>query len=59
MAILYLSDRVAWSLEDGQEVVPVCRVAQIEGRACDVLLGERVSLNLLARASGIASKYTL
>jgi nicotinate-nucleotide pyrophosphorylase (carboxylating) len=52
----HLNCKVTWSLEDGQEVRPVCRVALVEGRACDVLLGERVALNLLARASGIATR---
>lgn len=52
----HLGCRVTWSLEDGQEIDPVCRVALVEGRACDVLLGERVALNLLARASGIATR---
>jgi len=40
---------------DGTTVRPGMRVATVTGRACDVLRGERVALNCLCRASGVAT----
>lgn len=36
---------------------PIKHVATVKGKARHLLLGERVALNLLARCSGIATKY--
>lgn len=36
---------------------PVKHVATVRGKARHILLGERVALNMLARCSGIATKY--
>jgi len=49
--------RVEWLLEEGEAFEPVKKVAVIRGAAHHLLLGERVALNLLARASGIATRY--
>ncbi|KAH8661966.1 Quinolinate phosphoribosyl transferase [Xylariales sp. PMI_506] len=51
---------VEWHLEEGAEVAPggagKVKVATVSGPARQLLLGERVGLNLLARCSGIASQ---
>ena len=49
--------RVEWLVEEGEEFQPVKKVATVHGQAHNLLLGERVALNLLARASGIAARY--
>ncbi|XP_067883726.1 nicotinate-nucleotide pyrophosphorylase [carboxylating]-like [Heterodontus francisci] len=46
---------VEWLRREGSTVLPVCRVATVRGKARHLLLGERVALNCVARASGIAS----
>ncbi|KAF5359035.1 hypothetical protein D9758_004772 [Tetrapyrgos nigripes] len=46
---------VEWHIKEGETFEPVKRVATVRGRARFLLLGERVALNLLARASGIAT----
>lgn len=51
-----LGCRVSWNLKEGQAFEPVAVIAVVEGDAQDVMLGERTALNLLARASGIATK---
>ncbi|TPX39247.1 hypothetical protein SeMB42_g05720 [Synchytrium endobioticum] len=52
--------RVEWALHEGVWVDPGpagrAEVARVYGKARNVLLGERPALNLLARASGIASR---
>lgn len=37
---------------EGQRAV----IATVKGRVCDLLMGERTALNVLARASGIATR---
>lgn len=49
--------RVEWHLKEGAEFDPVFRVATVSGPARQLLLGERVALNLLARCSGIATMW--
>ncbi|XP_058035452.1 nicotinate-nucleotide pyrophosphorylase [carboxylating] [Ahaetulla prasina] len=46
---------VEWLQTEGTWVEPVTRVAQVRGRANDLLLGERVALNCLGRCSGVAT----
>lgn len=46
-----------WHIQEGDELEPVKHVATVRGKARFLLLGERVALNLLARCSGIATKY--
>ncbi|VDC04120.1 unnamed protein product [Peniophora sp. CBMAI 1063] len=50
-----LGCEVEWHLREGAEFDPVFRVATVSGPARQLLLGERVALNLLARCSGIAT----
>lgn len=49
--------RVEWHVTEGSTFEPVKHVATVRGKARHLLLGERVALNLLARCSGIATKY--
>lgn len=44
-----------WFLSEGDNLQPIVIVGEVRGRARDVLLVERVLLNCLARASGIAT----
>ncbi|XP_067833335.1 nicotinate-nucleotide pyrophosphorylase [carboxylating]-like [Heptranchias perlo] len=46
---------VEWRQREGVPLQPVCQVASVRGKVRHILLGERVALNCLARASGIAS----
>ncbi|PKK65453.1 nicotinate-nucleotide diphosphorylase [Rhizophagus irregularis] len=51
-----LECRVEWNLKEGEEFEPIKEVARVYGRACNILLGERTALNILARCSGIATR---
>ncbi len=59
----FVNCRVNWCFQEGDEIDPSNEpsgrivVATVHGKAKDILLGERVALNLIARASGIATKY--
>jgi nicotinate-nucleotide pyrophosphorylase (carboxylating) len=44
-------------MTEGSEFSPIAKVATVSGPARKLLLGERVALNVLARCSGIATKY--
>ena len=44
-------------MQEGATFEPVKHVATVRGKARHILLGERVALNMLARCSGIATKY--
>ena len=44
-------------MEEGQVFEPIKHVATVRGKVRHILLGERVALNMLARCSGIATKY--
>lgn len=46
---------VAWEYEEGEFLEPIQCVAKVTGKVRRLLLGERVALNCLSRASGIAS----
>ncbi|KAH7960957.1 hypothetical protein HPB49_025292 [Dermacentor silvarum] len=46
---------VKWLRNEGEWLHPVAKVAEVTGQARRVLLAERVVLNCLARASGVAS----
>nr|XP_044987338.1 nicotinate-nucleotide pyrophosphorylase [carboxylating] isoform X2 [Jaculus jaculus]XP_044987339.1 nicotinate-nucleotide pyrophosphorylase [carboxylating] isoform X2 [Jaculus jaculus] len=50
-----LSCQVSWLLPEGSKLAPVVMVAEVRGPAQNLLLGERVALNMLARCSGIAT----
>lgn len=47
---------ISWMAEEGECFEPIKLIAEIEGEASSILLGERLALNLLARASAIATK---
>jgi nicotinate-nucleotide pyrophosphorylase (carboxylating) len=51
--------RVEWHLDEGTEFDPIAKLATVAGPARNILLGERIALNTLARCSGIATKYKL
>ncbi len=44
-------------MAEGEMFEPVKHVATVRGPMRKILLGERVALNLLARCSGIATRY--
>lgn len=46
---------VQWIAVEGDFLQPICFAATVIGRVRNILLGERVALNCLCRASGIAT----
>lgn len=50
-----LNCNIVWNFDEGVELVPICQVATVKGKVRDLLRAERVVLNVLARASGIAT----
>lgn len=50
-----LDCKVVWNASEGDFIQPVCEVATVTGKVRNILLGERVALNCLTRASGIAT----
>jgi nicotinate-nucleotide pyrophosphorylase (carboxylating) len=42
---------------EGESFEPVMEIARVRGRSCDLLLGERTALNIIARCSGIATRF--
>ena len=46
---------VQWLRQDGDELKPVCNVATVCGKVRNLLLGERVALNVITRTSGVAT----
>ncbi|XP_006004856.1 nicotinate-nucleotide pyrophosphorylase [carboxylating] [Latimeria chalumnae] len=50
-----LDCQVEWFHPEGASLEPVCKVAAVKGKVRHLLLGERVALNCLARASGVAT----
>lgn len=57
--LILLRARVEWHMEEGSTFEPIKHVATVRGKARHILLGERVALNMLARCSGIATKYAV
>lgn len=51
-----LGCQVRWQVEEGTHLKPIAQVAQVEGPANKILMGERISLNCICRASGIATR---
>ncbi len=47
---------VEWKYPEGSTLEPVCEVGRVRGPANKLLQGERTALNVLARASGVATK---
>jgi nicotinate-nucleotide pyrophosphorylase (carboxylating) len=52
----HLNCKVKWLASEGTQLVPVCTVAEVTGRVNRLLMGERVALNCITRASGVATK---
>eukprot|EP01088_Endostelium_zonatum_P018032 TRINITY_DN5621_c0_g1_i1.p1 TRINITY_DN5621_c0_g1~~TRINITY_DN5621_c0_g1_i1.p1 ORF type:complete len:330 (-),score=73.05 TRINITY_DN5621_c0_g1_i1:29-1018(-) len=52
----HLSCSVSWHLSEGSSFTPITLIATVHGPAKNILLGERLSLNILARCSGIATR---
>uniref|UniRef100_T1J5D4 Nicotinate-nucleotide pyrophosphorylase [carboxylating] n=1 Tax=Strigamia maritima TaxID=126957 RepID=T1J5D4_STRMM len=50
-----LDCKVEWHYREGNELAGICLLAQVTGSARNILLGERVALNVLARCSGVAT----
>lgn len=46
---------VEWLRQEGEYLEPVSRVAVVKGEVRKILLGERLALNCISRASGVAS----
>ena len=46
---------VEWYVKEGASLQPICEVAKVRGPANKLLQGERTALNVLCRASGVAS----
>lgn len=49
---------VEWFLKEGDFFEPIKEIAKVKGKACSILLGERTALNIIARCSGIATRWT-
>ncbi|EEH39588.1 nicotinate-nucleotide pyrophosphorylase [Paracoccidioides lutzii Pb01] len=47
---------VEWNVNEGDRIEPITVCAIVRGPMRQILLGERVALNILARCSGIATK---
>mmetsp|Transcript_56222 Transcript_56222/g.93521 ORF Transcript_56222/g.93521 Transcript_56222/m.93521 type:complete len:287 (+) Transcript_56222:27-887(+) len=47
---------VEWLLDEGEAFSAVKKVAVVRGKARNILMGERTALDVLSRASGIASR---
>ena len=52
----HLNCKVKWLISEGTQLVPVCTVAEVTGKVNRLLIGERVALNCITRASGVATK---
>ncbi|OJJ43366.1 hypothetical protein ASPZODRAFT_146080 [Penicilliopsis zonata CBS 506.65] len=51
-----LGCKVTWHIREGESIDPIKHCATVTGPIRQILLGERVALNILARCSGIATK---
>lgn len=51
-----LGCKVDWVFSEGVQIGPATAVARVTGKVNKILLGERVALNCITRASGIATK---
>ncbi|XP_068747115.1 nicotinate-nucleotide pyrophosphorylase [carboxylating]-like isoform X2 [Montipora capricornis] len=51
-----LGCKVEWLFPEGEQIQPATTVAKVIGKVNKILLGERVALNCITRASGVATK---
>lgn len=49
------SIEIAWSVSEGEPIVPGTVIASLSGKARSILAGERVALNFLQHLSGVAT----
>ena len=59
IVIAFTAHRVEWHIAESDEFEPIKHVATVRGKSRYLLLGERVTLNLLARCSGICYRICL
>ena len=52
----HLNCKVKWLVSEGTQLLPVCTVAEVTGKVNRILMGERIALNCITRASGVATK---
>lgn len=55
MVFTELDCKVEWLFSEGDYLSPICTVARVSGPANKLLQGERTALNIMTRASGIAT----
>ena len=48
--------KINWLYEEGTLLSPICKVAYVQGKVKDILVGERIALNVITRASGISTQ---
>lgn len=58
--LLILNLEIKWNVDEGEEIVvtkenPRVAIAKVTGPVRKILVGERTALNLMSRASGIAT----
>lgn len=51
-----LNCKIDWCYEEGVPLTPICKVAYVKGKVSDILLGERIALNVVTRSSGISTQ---
>ena len=51
-----LECEVKWNFKEGDTFQPVAKIATVTGAAKNILVGERLALNIMARCSGIATR---
>jgi len=51
-----LECEIKWNFIEGSEFQPIAKIATVTGPARNILIGERLALNILARCSGIATR---
>ena len=51
-----LNCKINWLYKEGTMLSAICKVAYVQGKVKDILLGERTALNVITRASGIATQ---
>ena len=52
----YMGCSIEWYIEEGSVVHPVKHIATVAGPARNILIAERTALNIITRASGIATQ---
>ena len=50
-----LNCQIEWLKSDGHEIIPIEEIAYVTGPVNNILQGERLALNIITRASGVAT----